>query len=242
MSDSLNAADTSSIATLPYTQLFSDTVLQNLIAEGIGQNLDLKIAMQRINESYASFRQSKAAFYPNVDANAAYTRSKQSVASLNFPPDIANTFQLTTSTYQLYVSSSWEADIWGKLKSAKRAALANWLQSDAAKRTIQTQLIANIAGYYYQLISLDQQLKITEQTVKNRTSDVETMKALKESAIVTGAAVVQSEANLAAAQVLIPDLKRSIRETENALSVLLARTPGNIQRSSLEGNKPSIKT
>ncbi len=233
--NNFNTADTSSIATLPYTQLFSDTVLQNLIAEGISQNMDLKIAMQRMNEAFASFRQSKAAFYPSVDANAAYSRSKQSVASLNFPPDIANTFQLTTSNYQLYFSSSWEADIWGKLKSAKRAAFANWLQSDAAKRTIQTQLVATIAGYYYQLLSLDEQLKITEQTVKNRITDVATMKALKESAVVTGAAVVQSEANLAAAEVIIPDLKRSIRETENALSVLLARTPGNIQRSSLEG-------
>ena len=233
INDSINVADTSSIATLPYTQLFADTVLQNLIAEGIHENLDLKIAVQRINEADASLRQSKLAFYPSLDATAAYNRNKQSVASLNFPPDIANSFQLTTSTYQLYLSTSWEADIWGKLKSAKKAAFANWLQSEAARRAIQTQVVSSIASYYYQLLSLDQQLQITEQTLKNRTTDVETMKALKESAVVTGAAVVQSEANKYAAEVLIPDLKRSIRETENALSILLARTPGTIKRTSL---------
>ena len=238
INDTLNPADTSSIAALPYTQLFADTVLQNLIAEGIGENLDLKIAVQRINEAYAGFRQSKVAFYPGLDANAAYTRNKQSVASLNFPPDIANSFQLTTSTYQLYLSTSWEADIWGKLKSAKKAAFANWLQSEAARRAVQTQVVANIASYYYQLLSLDQQLQITEQTLKNRTDDVETMKALKESAVVTGAAVVQSEANKYAAEVLIPDLKRSIRETENALSILLARTPGTIKRTLLSEQVP----
>jgi outer membrane protein TolC len=120
----------------------------------------------------------------------------------------------------------------------KRPAFANWLQSDAAKRAVQTQLVANIAGYYYQLLSLDQQLKITEQTLKNRIDDVETIKTLKEAAVVTGAAVVQSEANRYAAEVLIPDLKRNIRENENALSTLLSRTPGTVKRSSLDEQLP----
>lgn len=226
-------ADSSSIASLPYTQLFSDKALQNLITEGIRQNLDLKTAIQRINEASASFRQSRAAFLPSVDGNARVTRSKQSIAALNLPPDFIGTFPLTTTSYLASVSVSWEADIWGQLSSAKRSAFANLLASDAAKRAVQTQLVANIATYYYQLLSLDQQLKITEQTVKNRTDDVETMKALKEAAVVTGAAVVQSEANRYAAEVTIPDLKRSIRETENALSVLLARSPGTIDRTLL---------
>lgn len=236
--DSLSATDTLSIANLSYTQLFTDTILQNLIAEGMRENLDLKIAVQRINESYASFRQSKAAYWPSLSANANYTRNKQSIAALNLPPDFIGTFPLTTSNYQLSLSTSWEADIWGKLASTKRAAYASWLQSDAAKRAVQTQLVAAIASYYYQLLSLDQQLQVTEETLKNRIDDVETMKLLKASAIVTGAAVVQSEANRYAAEVLIPDLKRLIRETENALSTLLARTPGSIHRSTIAEQTP----
>ncbi len=225
--------DTSSIASLPYTKLFADTVLQQLIAEGINENLDLKTAIQRINEAAASFQQSRAAVLPSLQGNARVTRNKQSIAALNLPPDFIGTFPLSITTYQLSLSTSWEADIWGKLSSAKRSAFANLLANDAAKRAVQTQLVASIATYYYQLLSLDQQLKITEQTVKNRTDDVETMKALKEAAVVTGAAVVQSEANRYAAEVTLPDLKRNIRETENALSVLLARTPGTIDRTSL---------
>jgi NodT family efflux transporter outer membrane factor (OMF) lipoprotein len=236
--DTLFVNDTSSIANLPYTQLFTDTILQNLIAEGVHENLDLKAALQRINEAYASLQQSKAAFWPSLDADATVTHNKQSLAAQNLPPDFVGTFPLAITTYQLDLSTSWEADIWGKLKSEKKAAFASWLQSDAAKRAIQTQLVANIAGYYYQLLSLDQQLKITQQTLKNRIDDVETIKALKEAAVVTGAAVVQSEANRYAAEVLIPDLKRSIRETENALSILLARTPGAVKRSSLEEQIP----
>ncbi len=235
ISDTLAVApnDSSSIASLPYTKLFADTVLQNLIAEGIRENLDLKTAIQRINEATASFQQSRAAFLPSLQGNARITRSKQSIAAINLPPDFIGAFPLTTIAYQASLSTSWEADIWGKLSSAKRSAFANLLASDASKRAVQTQLVANIATYYYQLLSLDQQLKITEQTVKNRTDEVETLKALKEAAVVTGAAVVQSEANRYAAEVTIPDLKRNIRETENALSVLLARTPGTINRSSL---------
>ncbi|MCD8740840.1 efflux transporter outer membrane subunit [Mucilaginibacter roseus] len=230
--------DTTSIATVPVEQLFADTVLQGLIKEGVQNNLDLKTAMQRINEAYATVQQTKAAFFPSLSGNATITRNKQSLAGLNFPPEFANSFILTTTTHQLGLSTSWEADIWGKLSSSKRSALANFFASDAGKRAVQTQLIANIANNYYSLLALDKQLAITEQTLKNRITDVETMKALKESAIVTGAAVVQSEANRYAAEVTIPDLKRSIRETENALSILLARAPGAIKRTSLDEQKP----
>ncbi|MGN6619430.1 MAG: efflux transporter outer membrane subunit [Ilyomonas sp.] len=230
----LNAADTLSFANLAYTDLFGDTVLQNLISEGLRENLDLKIAIERINEASANFQQSRMAFLPDLNGKANVSLNKQSIASLNLPPDFIGAFPLTTTTYQASISTSWEADIWGKLKSEKKIAFANLLQSDAAKRAIQTQLVATIASYYYQLLSLDQQLKITEQTLETRIQEVETMKALKESAVVTGAAVVQSEANRYAAEVTIPDLKQSIRETENALSVLLARTPGTIKRSALE--------
>lgn len=231
-------SDTTSIATVPVEQLFADTVLQGLIKEGIQNNLDLKTAMQRINEAYATVQQTKAAFFPSLSGNATITRNKQSLAGLNFPPEFANSFILTTTTHQLGLSTSWEADIWGKLSSSKRSALANFFASDAGKRAVQTQLVANIANNYYSLLALDKQLAITEQTLKNRITDVETMKALKESAIVTGAAVVQSEANRYAAEVTIPDLKRSIRETENALSILLARAPGAIKRTSLDEQKP----
>jgi outer membrane protein, multidrug efflux system len=230
--------DTTNIADLPYAKLFGDTVLQRLIAEGIRENYDLKTAVQRINEAQANFRQSKAAFLPSLSAGAQATRAKQSLAGLNFPPEFASSFNLTTTTYQAFLSTSWEADIWGKLSSAKRQTFAAWLQSDAAKRAVQTQLIANIATSYYTLLAYDQQLRITEQTLKNRITDVETMKALKNSAVVTGAAVVQSEANRYAAEVTIPDLKRSIREAENALSILLARGPGSIERTSLEVQTP----
>jgi efflux transporter, outer membrane factor (OMF) lipoprotein, NodT family len=228
--------DTATIANLPWKTLFADATLQTLIQQGLNENLDLKQAIERIKIAEATLRQSRAAFLPSLTGDLSVTDAKQSRAALNFPPGI--NINTETQTYKAQLSTSWEADIWGKLSSAKRSAYASLLQTDAAKRAVQTQLIANIANTYYSLLALDKQLAITEQTVKIRETDVETMKSLKEGAIVNGAAVVQSEANLYAAQVTIPDLKKNIKETENALSVLLGKGPGTINRNTLDEQQP----
>ena len=225
------SADSTTIATMPWQSVFKDDKLNALVQKGLDQNLNLKNAIENIVQARATLQQKKLAYYPtlNIDANA--THNKQSEAGLNFPAGI-NINTLTT-TYTLGLSSSWEIDVWGKLSSSKRAALASYLATDAAKQAIQTQLIADIANNYFQLLSFDKQLEITEATLASRIKNVETIKLLKEGAVVTGAAVVQSEANQHAAEVLIPDLKRSIRETENVLNILMGQAPGPIERGKL---------
>ncbi|MDR7212389.1 efflux transporter outer membrane subunit [Flavobacterium piscis] len=224
--------DSTTIANMPWQSVFKDEKLNALIQKGLDQNLNLKNAIENIVQARASLRQSKLAYYPtlNLDANATHT--KQSEAGLNFPAGI-NINTLTT-TYKLGLSTSWEADIWGKLSSSKRAALASYLATDAAKQAVQTQLIADIANNYFLLLAYDKQLLITQETLESRIKNVQTIKDLKEGAIVTGASVVQSEANQHAAEVLIPDLKQSIRETENTLNILLGQAPGPIDRGTLE--------
>jgi len=225
------AADSTNLANMPWQSVFKDAKLSALIQKGLDQNLNLKNAIENIVQARASLRQSKLAYYPNLNLDANVTRTKQSEAGLNFPAGI-NINTLTT-TYKLGLSTSWEADIWGKLSSTKRAALATYLATDAAKQAVQTQLIADIANNYFLLLSYDKSLEITQQTLEARVKNVETIKALKEGAIVTGAAVVQSEANRYAAEVLIPDIKQNIRETENALNILLGQAPGTIERGVL---------
>jgi outer membrane protein, multidrug efflux system len=232
------SADTTSIATLPYKSLFADTVLQGLIEEGLRENPDLKVAIQRMNEAGESFQQSRAALLPDLSANANVNPSRLSAAAQDIPSAYIGQYQLSTTLYQISLTSTWEADIWGKLKSAKKSAFATYLQTDAARRAIQTQLVADIADYYYLLLSYDEQLKVTLETITNRQNDVTTLKALKESGLANGAEVVQSEANRASAELLVPDLKQSIRETENSLSVLLGRTPGEIRRATLGEQTP----
>ena len=224
-----SSSDTSSMANLHWTEIFSDTLLQNLIQEGISQNLNLKIAYSRIQQSQAYFEQSRLAFLPNLSADATTLNGKLSSNS---------TTSTNTHRYQVGVNASWEADLWGKYKSSKRAMLASLLQSEAYSRAVQTDLVAGIANYYYTLLGLDHELKITEQSVKNWIATVDMMKDLKTADVVTEAAVVQSEASRYAVDVTIPDLKQSIRQTENALSILLGRVPGPINRGVLFEQKP----
>ncbi|MNV07091.1 Outer membrane protein OprM precursor [compost metagenome] len=226
--------DTTSIADLEWKQLFSDPNLQDLIEKGLAQNLNLKQAMYRMESAQAYLKQSKMAFIPSLTLDVNSTDAKQSQRAVNAPPGL---LKLTTHTNRIQLGTAWELDVWGKLRSAKRGALAGVLESEAGMRAVQTQLIADIANAYYSLISLDKQLKITEETVEVRKRQVETLIALQESGKITGAEVAQSQANEAAGEVMIPDLKNKIWQTENLLNFLLAREPQTIQRSSLDEQK-----
>jgi len=228
--------DTLNMAARTWQSMFNDPILKTLIQEGLQNNLDLKNAIENIVQAEAILRQQRLALLPTLDAGLAVTRAKTSEASLNFRNGV--NIRTLTTTHRMQLSTSWEADIWGKLSSAKRSALNTYLRTDAARRAVQTQLIADVANTYYNLVALDRQLEITELTLKKRIESVETLKELKEGAVVTGAAVVQAEANRYAAEVTIPDLKLNIRQTENALSVLLGRAPGEIRRNKLVDQQP----
>lgn len=228
--------DTVNMAARTWQSMFNDPILKQLIQEGLQNNLDLKNAIENIVQAEAILRQQRLALLPTLDASANVTRAKTSEASLNFRNGV--NIRTLTTTHRLQLSTSWEADIWGKLSSAKRSALNSYMRTDAARRAVETQLIADISNSYYNLLALDRQLEITELTLKKRIESVETLRALKEGAVVTGAAVVQAEANRYAAEVTIPDLKLNIRQTENALSVLLGRAPAEIRRNKLADQQP----
>ncbi|MCF6405501.1 efflux transporter outer membrane subunit [Chitinophaga filiformis] len=227
----IDEKDTGNIASLHWKEIFTDTLLQQLITTGINQNLDIQAAYSRIRQAAAMYEQSKLQFLPSLGANptAAFAGSSD-------PQAIGKT--VTNSLYQTTLTASWEADIWGKLKSAKRASLAGLLQAQANARAVQTSLVAGIASSYYTLLALDEQLIITQESVKNWQSTVDIMKELKTANTVTGAAIVQSEASKYAVSVTIPDLKRSIRETENQLNLLLGNIPGPVRRATLDSQHP----
>ncbi len=229
--------DTTTLGNLQWRGLFTESRLQKLIQEGLDNNPDLQLAIQKVAEAEAYLSQSRAALLPSLSANgkSVYTRNPESIYP-NGPREV--------NTYQLSADASWEIDVWGKLRSSKRASYANLLASDAGRKAVQTRLISNIATAYYTLTGLDAKLAITRQTVKNNIDLVETFKVLKESGKVTGAAVVQTEAARYAAEVTIPDLEQQIREAENALCLLLGRTPGPIDRGKIEEQtlSPILKT
>lgn len=224
--------DSISLADVPWKELFTDTYLQNHIEKAVNNNPDMQIAMARISRAEAAFKQSRSEFFPSL--NAGFNASFQSENGGIGLPQI----------YQLYGSSSWEADIWGKIRSAKRASLASLMASEAASRAVMTQLVASVAMNYYTLLSLDAKLEITERTLEKRISNVETMKVLKDNDIVTGADLVLSEANRYSAEVTIPDLKQNIYELENSIRMLTGDNPGPVERGKLDEQdlSPELKT
>ena len=224
----LSTTDTSNTSRLPWNNLFTDTLLQSLIENTLTNNPDLQIAVARVKKAEAIFRQSRAEFFPSLNAglNASFQNLNES--GQGFP-----------ESYQIFGATSWEADIWGKLRSSKRAALASLLASESYKRVVQTQLIASVAINYYTLIALDAQLEITQSTVEKRIKNVEIMEIMKDNDVITGADLVLSQANRYSAEVLIPDLKQRIYETENTLNLLMGQNPGSIERNKLEDQELS---
>ena len=105
--------DTAKIGSLHWQDLFKDSLLRNLIQEGIDHNLDLKTAYSRINQADAYLMQSKVANYPELNASASVDFAKTVSSGTG---NISHVHQ-----YQLGVDASWEADIWGKLKSSKKS-------------------------------------------------------------------------------------------------------------------------
>lgn len=212
--------DTTNLGNLSWREVFADDKLQALIEQGLANNTDLQIARLRIQEAEAALLASRLAYLPSL------TLAPQGTVS-SFDHSKA------THSYQLPVTASWEIDIFGNLLNAKRKAKAALEQSEAYRQAVQTELIASIANSYYTLLMLDEQLKISEITAENWRESVQTMQEMKEAALTNEAAVSQAEANYRSVEAGIPDLKRQIRETENALSVLLGSNPGEIPRNLL---------
>lgn len=221
-------ADSLSMADISWKDLFSDSYLQQYINEGLQNNLDIRTAIQQILVTEAYLKQGKAGYLPTVSATAQMTHQELSGNS-----QFGSLFS-SLDQYELSGSLSWEADIWGKIRSNKRASEATYLQSVAAHQAVKTQLVSSIATTYYQLLALDAQLKVTEETVTARDSSVITIKALKDAGQVNQVAVDQNIAQYNNAKALLVDLKASIFKTENALNLLLGRSSQPIQRGSLE--------
>lgn len=221
--------DSTSIASMSWDKLFVDTTLQGYIREGLQNNYDVKIALQNIAAAEANMKQGKAGYFPTLSAGATWTHQQLAKNS-----QFGSFFNGSLDQYEFSGKLSWEADIWGKIRSNKRATYAGYLQTKAAQQAVQTQLVASIAAMYYQLQSLDAQIKVAEKTMINRTESVATIKALKDAGNVNEVAVKQTEAQQYATEIIIQDLKYNVKVLENTFSILLGKAPGAIARSSFD--------
>ena len=215
-------ADTlSSLGNVPWRDLFSDAHLQNLIDEALDNNTDLQVAMLRIDEANAALSAAKLAFYPSVAL-----QPDVSVSSIGG--------KSPTTTYQIPVNVSWEVDLFGKLRNAKKEQQMLLLQQSAYARSVRSSLIASVANAYYALLMLDSQIDISAQTIEVWREQVRTMELQFKVGGVRENALTQAQANLEGLLSTHNTLRRQLRKTENSLCTLIGTTYRPIARNTLD--------
>ncbi|RLZ09116.1 efflux transporter outer membrane subunit [Faecalibacter macacae] len=218
------------MADVSWQTFFSDPTLKSYISKGLQNNLDVRTALQNIAVTEAYMKQGKSGYLPTLSVGPGYTFTRTS-ANTQFG---RITGAQSLSQYDVTGNFSWEADIWGKIRSNYRGATANYLQTIEAHKAIQTNIVTTIANTYFQLIALDEQKKAVTETIGFREQSFETMKALKEAGNVTQVAVNQSEAQLYSAKAMIVDIDANIAVNENILNVLLGETPKVLERGTID--------
>ena len=208
-------SDSSTVANIPWSEIYTDTVLQRLIRTSLAYNKDLLAAAARVKESRYAHRMEKANLFPAVGIDALGEREYDRTPG---------------NTFNIEASLTWELDLWGKLRWGSQASLAAYLQTVEGQRALQMTLISEVAQSYFELRALDMELSIVRQTYDARVESVRLAKLRFEGGLTSETAYRQSQVELAKTTTLIPDLERKIRLKENDISLLTGHYPGDIAR------------
>jgi multidrug efflux system outer membrane protein len=214
-----------SFADKGWWEIYQDPILLELLKTALANNLDVRIAAARVDQARAQLGATRLQQLPQLAVSAGAQRSRTSQYELTpGEPAIFNAFQLQGSL-------SYELDFWGKYRRMTEAARAQLLSSEDARDDVVAALVSGVATEYFTLQTLDEQLAITRRTVETRHKFVELTRAQHERGTVSGLDVATAQAQLAAAEAVIPDLQRQIGQAEDQLSVLLGHNPDAILRN-----------
>ena len=231
--------DSTSIAQLSWKEIFTDAVLQKHISKALENNLDIRSALQNIASAEAYLKQSNAAYAPTFTVGPGYTFQTQSL-NTQFGQIIGE--RRYVNQFDVTASLGWEADIWGKLRGQQKAQMATYLGTVAAHQAVKSSLVASVATAYYQLLSLDEQKKIIQNTIEVRKKNLETTQALKTAGTLTEVAVQQSEALVYNAEASLISLDVQIQILENTISLIMGEPSQKIERTALSSQNFNLKT
>ena len=219
----VQATDTMSFGNRPWREVFTDAQLQQLIEKALAQNTDLQKADHNIKKARIGLKVSKLSYLPTLAV-----APQGSITSTDGMKAI--------KTYTLPLSLSWELGSWGSLRNNRKKAGVDTLIAASAKQATQTAIVSAVANLYYTMQMLDEQLRTTNETVVLWKKNVDAMEAMQEAGLTTNAAVAQARANFYELQTTVPTLEHSIRQTENALCVILNEAPHPIARSAFNAD------
>ena len=211
-------------ALLNWWKSFRDPVLEQLLDEGQAANQDLVLAAGRVEEARATLSDANANRYPEVDANLSASRKRNTQNSDLIPPGL----NVYGKDFRLGLTASWELDFWGKLSRADEAARARLLSQQASKGYVETSLYSNIAQNYFALRSYDAQLQLAESALGTRQESLRLQQKRLSAGSVSILDLHQAEAEVAATEVNVAQVRQSVVLTEATLAVLLGRSPRDI--------------
>jgi NodT family efflux transporter outer membrane factor (OMF) lipoprotein len=226
-------ADTASFADISWKAVFTDQTLVLLIDKAIAKNHDMQLALKNIDAAQLMVKQVKWNHVPSVGVNVSGSTANPSDNSLN---GLTLGQFLGTNhieDYSANLTLSWEADIWGRIRSQSKAALAQYLQTQEARKAIQTNLVASIAQGYYRLLMFDEQLRIAKRNLDLNDSTLRIVRLQYDAGLVTLAALQQSQAQRMEVAQLLPQLEQHIILQENALQLLTGELPAQLNRKGL---------
>ena len=226
-------ADTVSAATVTWNNFFSDPALTTLISAALLHNNDLQVALKNIEAAGLTLKQAKLGNLPTVGLQAGVVSNRPSDNSLNALSLNQALQQKHVEDYTLAATLSWEADIWGKVRSQKAGALAAYLGTEEARKLVQTRIISDVAKGYYNLLMLDAQLEIAKRNVRLNDSTLGIIRLQYQSGQVTSLAILQADAQRLAASELVPQFERQILIQENAIQLLAGANPGSFRHDKL---------
>ena len=218
-----------SIGDEKWPAIFEDPVLQQLVVEALENNLDLRVAAQRVLEAQAQAGIVRSQQFPTINGGASYT-------ALQIPSSLAGNNSNGTPNNSFFngggltASAAWNLDFWGLYRRQTEAARAELLASQWAQRATRVTLVQDVAQAYFQLRSLDAQLEITRSTIKARQDSLQLTQSLEKYGAGSLADTRQAEELLHAAQANLPELRRQIAVQENTISILLGHNPEDIHR------------
>lgn len=233
--------DTVSMADARWEHFFADEELNALISTALENNIDLRIALQRIEMSRAGILAAHGAMLPTLSADVSgggrkfgdYTMDGVGNWDTNFSPNINEKQSIPTGflpDYYLGFRSSWEVDLWGKLRALRQAAQDRFIAGGHGRNLIVTSLIAEIAGEYYHLLALDSELAIMRYNIDLQTKATETVQNLKQAGRANELAVNQFTAQLLNSKGALASISQEIIASENRLNMLIGRFPQPIPR------------
>ena len=229
--------DTTSIAAISWRTYFSDQYLVALIDTALAANQELNITFQEIIIAQSEVRSRKGEYLPFAGIQAGAGMEKVSRFT-NIGAMEANTgiepgkkMPEPLQDYFIGLTAHWELDIWRKLHNAKKAALSRYFASVEGKNFVITNLIAEVANSYYELLALDNQLDMVKQNIGIQGNALEVVKLQKAAARATELAVRKFEAEVLKTKSLQFDIQQRITETENRINFLLGRYPQPIARN-----------